>query len=73
LAESQRAARVAAAIAAVDNDSVMIEPEFLEAVTAAALHCVSDPLLATPARVTIFLRALAASPAMGHAIGALRV
>lgn len=70
---SQAEAMTASALAALDNDSVMIEPEFLEALTALALHSVSDPLLATPARLTIFLRALAATPAMGFAVSALRV
>jgi len=56
-----------------EDDAVMIEPEFLEALCACAVHVVPDPLLGTAARVLVLLRVLGCSPAMGHADAALGV
>ncbi|KAA0165733.1 hypothetical protein FNF31_01710 [Cafeteria roenbergensis] len=55
----------------IDDDAVMIESEFAEAVCAAAVHAVPDPMLSSAMRATVFVRALASSPAMGLALDAL--
>jgi hypothetical protein len=57
----------------IDPDNVMIEPEMREALSAAATLCVPDPLMPFSARLSVFFRALAASPAMAVAIEAVQL